>query len=39
MVEMPINSQSRLKMINDLEEDSSKQMNKVTRSILVLEEK
>jgi hypothetical protein len=39
MVEMPINSQSRLKMINDLEEDSNKQMNKVTRSILVLEEK
>jgi hypothetical protein len=39
MVEMPINSKSRLKMITDLEEDSNKQMNKVRTSILVLEEK
>jgi hypothetical protein len=36
---MPINSKYRLKMINDLEEVSNKQMNKVRRSILVLEEK
>jgi hypothetical protein len=36
---MPNNSKSRLKMINDLEENSNKQMNKVRRSILLLEEK
>jgi hypothetical protein len=36
---MPINSKYRLKMINDLEEVSNKQINKVRRSILVLEEK
>jgi hypothetical protein len=39
MVEMPINSKSRLKTITDLEEYSNKQMNKVRTSILVLEEK
>jgi hypothetical protein len=39
MVEMPNNSKYRSKMTNDLEEYSNKQMNKVRRSIPVLEEK